>query len=98
MDQMIADSTETYDLCFIDADKKEYSQYLDRAHALMRTGGLVIVDNVLWYGRVLDVDSAPNNTKDTNAIIAFNDALKDDDRWDTSMLAIGDGITLCRKK
>ncbi len=82
----------SFDLVFIDADKTAYSAYYERALQLLRRGGLVMVDNVLWGGRVLDQDP----DADTLAIQAFNQALHRDERVDISMLPVGDGLTLAR--
>ncbi|MFL6241294.1 MAG: O-methyltransferase [Actinomycetes bacterium] len=84
-----------YDLAFIDADKPNYSTYVDLLHARLRVGGLVAVDNVLWGGRVLDPTVDDENTV---AIRKFNDEVTADDRWETQLLAVGDGLTLLRKR
>lgn len=81
------------DLAFIDADKGSYQAYLDALAPRMRPGGLVIVDNVLWGGRVLD--PAPGDD-DTEAIRRFNDAAAWDERFDAVMLPVADGLTLLR--
>ncbi|MEB0045335.1 MULTISPECIES: class I SAM-dependent methyltransferase [unclassified Pseudomonas] len=85
----------SFDLIFIDADKANYPCYLEHALRLLRVGGLAVFDNTLWSGRVLEThpDSA-----DTRAIQALNLALKDDARVDLSLLPLGDGLTLCRKR
>jgi predicted O-methyltransferase YrrM len=85
----------SYDLAFIDADKANYAQYYERILKLLRPGGLVLVDNVLWSGRVLD---EADKSEDTAAIRVFNKMLHQDERVDLSMLPIGDGLTLARKK
>ncbi|AZC20015.1 MULTISPECIES: O-methyltransferase [Pseudomonas] len=85
----------SFDLIFIDADKANYPAYLEFALRLLRTGGLVVFDNTLWSGRVLEVAPA---SEDTRAIQALNRALKDDPRIDLSLLPLGDGLTLCRKR
>ena len=85
---------ETYDFAFIDADKVNYQNYFDRALILLRPGGLIAVDNVLWNGAVAD---PLNTTKDTEAIREFNAELGDDTRVAISMVPIGDGLTLARK-
>ncbi|MBL8177630.1 MAG: class I SAM-dependent methyltransferase [Bryobacterales bacterium] len=85
----------TFDFAFIDADKVNYGAYYERSLRLLRPGGLVAVDNVLWHGRVIDPQV---NDEDTLAIRAFNAALRDDPRVDQLMLPIGDGVTLARKK
>ncbi|HEY4128064.1 MAG TPA: class I SAM-dependent methyltransferase [Gammaproteobacteria bacterium] len=85
----------SFDFGFIDADKANYQQYYDRILKLLRPGGIVAVDNVLWSGRVLDKS---DDSEDTAAIRAFNEALHADGRVDISMLPIGDGLTLARKR
>jgi predicted O-methyltransferase YrrM len=84
-----------YDLVFIDADKANYPAYLEQALGLLRVGGLAVFDNTLWSGRVLE---ASPESADTRAIQALNLALKDDARVDLSLLPLGDGLTLCRKR
>jgi predicted O-methyltransferase YrrM len=84
-----------FDFVFIDADKTNYANYYERALVLLRRGGLIGVDNVLWYGRVLD---ASVDDPDTLAIRAFNKSLRDDDRVWLSMLPVRDGLTLACKK
>lgn len=84
-----------FDFVFIDADKTNYANYYERALVLLRAGGLIAVDNVLWYGRVID---ASVDDPDTRAIRAFNRQLKDDDRVWLSMLPVRDGLTLACKK
>ena len=84
-----------YDFAFIDAEKTEYADYYERVLELVRPGGLVAIDNVLWGGRVADPDT---NDDDTNAIRAFNEALKGDERVTLSMVPSADGLTLARKR
>lgn len=84
-----------FDLVFIDADKANYPSYLEHALRLLRVGGLAVFDNTLWSGRVLEERPL---SADTRAIQALNRALKDDSRLDLSMLPLGDGLTLCRKR
>ncbi len=84
-----------FDLAFIDADKVNYAAYYERALQLLRPGGLIAVDNVLWHARVIDPNA---NDEDTVAIRAFNAALRADDRVDRMLLPIGDGLTLARKR
>lgn len=86
---------DSFDLVFIDADKANYPAYLEQALGLVRRGGLILFDNTLWSGRVLQADP---DSPDTRAIQALNRALKDDARIDLSLLPIGDGLTLCRKR
>jgi predicted O-methyltransferase YrrM len=89
------DQPESFDLIFIDADKANYPRYLEHTLRLLRVGGLAVFDNTLWSGRVLEDNP---ESADTRAIQALNRALKDDSRVDLSLLPIGDGLTLCRKK
>jgi len=84
-----------FDFAFIDADKHNYANYYERALVLVRRGGLIAVDNVLWSGRVLD---ANDNDVDTRAIREFNEKLLTDDRVWLSMLPVRDGLTLACKK
>lgn len=81
------------DLVFIDADKESYETYWGELVPRVRPGGLLIVDNVLWKGRVL----APQRESD-RAIVAFNDAVVADDRVEVVMLPIADGLTLARRR
>lgn len=91
----LAGRLESFDLIFVDADKANYPAYLESALRLLRVGGLAVFDNTLWSGRVLEVEPA---SEDTRAIQALNRALKDDSRIDLSLLPLGDGLTLCRKR
>lgn len=84
----------TYDMAFIDADKGNYQNYFDKCLALVRPGGVVAVDNTLWYGRVVDPH---NNDPETLAIRAFNERMRNDKRVDACLTAIGDGMTLAIK-
>lgn len=83
-----------FDLCFIDADKMNYDNYYERALKLVRQGGVIAVDNVLWSGRFLSQDFAED--PDSVAIAELNDKLFKDDRVSVNMLSIGDGVMLCR--
>jgi len=96
LDQLLADGEAgSYDFAFIDADKGNYANYFQRAFDLLRKGGLIAVDNVLWGGAVAD----PARTDaDTEAIRAFNQSLTNDPRISLSMVPIGDGLTLARKR
>jgi predicted O-methyltransferase YrrM len=85
----------SYDFAFIDAEKTEYVEYYERALVLLRPGGLVVVDNTLWSGRVADPEVAD---EDTVALRHFNEHLHRDARIDLSLLPIGDGLTLARKR
>ena len=84
-----------YDLAFVDADKTGYAAYYERCLALLRRGGLLMFDNTLWDGRVAD----PGVTdEDTVALRRLNAQLRDDARIDLSLVPIGDGLTLARKR
>ena len=83
-----------FDIAFIDADKVRYDVYYERCLELLRPGGLVLVDNVLWSGAVADED---DHSEDTVALRAFNAKLGDDTRIELSMLPVGDGLTIARK-
>jgi predicted O-methyltransferase YrrM len=85
----------SFDLAFIDADKANVDTYYERALALLRPGGAVLVDNVLWSGKV--VDSSVDD-KDTRALRALNLKVRDDDRVDSSLIALCDGLLLARKR
>jgi predicted O-methyltransferase YrrM len=85
----------SYDLAFIDADKTNYLAYYERVLALLRPGGLVLVDNTLWSGRVADPEVGD---EDTVALRHFNEVLHRDERVDLSLLPMGDGLTLARKR
>lgn len=96
LDRLINDGQEeTFDFCFIDADKNNYLNYYEKCLWLVRRGGLIAIDNVLWYGRVAD---ATVDDKRTNNIRKFNQFLREDSRIDLSLVPIGDGLTLARKK
>ena len=82
-----------FDFAFIDADKQGYVEYWERCLLLVRRGGLIAVDNVLWDGRVADPE---NREESTAAIRAFNVRARDDDRVNLSLVPIGDGLTLAR--
>jgi len=84
-----------YDFAFIDADKSNYAKYYERCLKLVRRGGLIAVDNTLWYGRVADPrDREP----DTPFVRAFNRKLLRDRRVDMALVPIGDGLSLARKR
>ena len=86
---------ETYDFIFIDADKENFSSYYERSLQLLRHGGLIVVDNVLWSGRVADPQAQDS---DTVAIRRFNASLRFDERIALSMLPLADGLTLAYKR
>ena len=83
-----------YDFAFIDADKSGYDGYYERCLKLLRVGGLIAIDNTLWSGKV----AVPAEDADTAALQALNMKLYADARVDISMLPIGDGLTLARKR
>jgi predicted O-methyltransferase YrrM len=83
-----------FDFAFIDADKENYEHYYEALLQLLRTGGVIAIDNVLWSGRVIDESS---NDRDTVALRALNRKLANDQRVAISMLPVGDGLTLLRK-
>jgi predicted O-methyltransferase YrrM len=85
---------ERFDFAFIDADKTNYANYYECAMELLRPGGLIMVDNVLWSGQVADIAVTD---ADTVALRAFNDKLHADSRITLSMLPLGDGVTLALK-
>jgi predicted O-methyltransferase YrrM len=84
-----------YDFAFIDADKTGYLAYYERLIQLVRPGGLIVVDNTLWGG---EVANPSNRDADTGALREFNDALLADARIDLSLLPLGDGLTLARRR
>jgi predicted O-methyltransferase YrrM len=96
LEQLLASGqSETFDFAFIDADKLNYQQYYEKSLQLIRPGGLIAIDNVLWAGRVAN----PNDPdEDTQAIRAFNQKLSQDDRVAVSLIPIADGLTLALKK
>ena len=86
----------TVDLVFIDADKVSYDAYYEASLQLLRPGGLILLDNVLWKGKV--VNPAKYTDKSTHALCALNEKIKSDTRVDKVMLGISDGLFVCRKK
>jgi len=85
----------TYDFAFLDADKENYLRYFEMLLELVRPGGLIVADNTLWSGRVAD----PANTEATTVTLRrFNEHLHRDERVDLSLVPVGDGLTLARKR
>ena len=84
----------TFDLVFIDADKQNYPLYFDLVIKKMNQGGIILSDNVLWSGKV--VEEVKHNDKHTQALMAYNKKIKNDPRVETVLLPIRDGITLSR--
>jgi len=96
LDRLIAEGgAGGYDIAFIDADKANYDAYYERCLTLLRRGGLILIDNVLWGGAVLD---EADQSADTEAIRALNEKVGRDDRVDGVMLPVGDGLTLAMKQ
>ncbi|TNE75866.1 MAG: methyltransferase domain-containing protein [Gammaproteobacteria bacterium] len=96
LDKFIQDELDKdFDFAFIDADKENYDAYYERCLSLLRPGGLITVDNVLWNGSVINPEK---QDADTRAIRAFNEKLLTDERVDISLVPIGDGLTLARKR
>ena len=88
-------SNQPFDLVFIDADKREYCAYLDAVYPLVPVGGFILADNTLWDGHI--IDPAYDKDKQTLGLRAFNDKLKEDDRFEQVILPLRDGLTLIRK-
>lgn len=86
---------QVFDLVFIDADKREYCAYLDAVYPLVPVGGFILADNTLWDGHI--IDPAYDKDKQTLGLRAFNDKLKEDDRFEQVILPLRDGLTLIRK-
>jgi predicted O-methyltransferase YrrM len=96
LDKLLAEGQAgTFDFAFIDADKENYDAYYERALQLVRKGGLIAIDNVLWHARVIDPEI---KDADTLAIRALNEKLHADQRVWLSMVTIGDGVTLACKR
>jgi predicted O-methyltransferase YrrM len=96
LDQLLADGEAgAFDFAFIDADKANYVNYYERCLKLLRPGGLIAVDNVLWHGSVID---PAKQDEDTQTIRRFNQLVGRDDRVSVSLLPISDGLTLALKK
>jgi len=92
---LIENGLNSFDFAFIDADKASYLNYYEKCLELVRPGGVICVDNVLWYGRVID---ETDKTHQTEAIRVINKHIHADPRVEMSMLAIGDGLTVVRKR
>ncbi|WP_406725450.1 class I SAM-dependent methyltransferase [Streptomyces sp. GD-15H] len=96
LDRLVAErGTGSFDLAFIDADKANYPRYYEQCLTLLRPGGLVVVDNTLFFGRVADPAA---QDADTRAIRELNARLRDDDRVEISLLTVADGLTLAHKR
>jgi predicted O-methyltransferase YrrM len=96
LDRLIdAGESGRYDFAYIDADKTGYDDYYERALRLLRANGVIAIDNVLWSGEVLDARTTDN---DTIALRELNAKIGQDERVDASLLSIGDGLTIVRKR
>jgi predicted O-methyltransferase YrrM len=96
LDALLAEGREnTFDLAFIDADKKSYPDYYERCLQLVRQGGVVALDNVLWGGDIVD---GSKRDRDTLALRAVNELVRDDERVTPVLLPVADGMTLARKR
>ena len=96
LDELIKEGPEDYfDMAFIDANKKDYDHYYERVLTLIRPGGLIVIDNVFWSGRVLDKN---NHEKSTCSIRKLNKKILNDQRVSVSMLPLNDGVTLIWKR
>lgn len=94
--QFLPSINKAFDLVFIDADKGNYLNYYKIVIDLIPSGGYILVDNVLWSGKVIDEKAI--NDKDTKSIVAFNQFVMEDDRVENVLLPIRDGLFLIRKK
>jgi caffeoyl-CoA O-methyltransferase len=92
--EIIPSLNKKYDLVFIDADKDNYINYFNAIVPIVNTGGIILSDNVLWSGKVLD--EIKSNDKTTKIILKYNKLLKDDSRVETVLLPIRDGLTVTR--
>jgi caffeoyl-CoA O-methyltransferase len=95
LDKMIADGEGPFDFAFIDADKTNYDNYYERILKLLRSGGLIALDNMLWSGTVADPAIMD---PDTEALRALNRKIHGDERVDMALATVGDGVMLARKK
>lgn len=95
LQELLQSEAGTFDFAFIDADKANYANYYEKSLQLIRPGGLIAIDNVLWSGKVADPEFTDDNTK---TIREFNQMIFNDTRITLSMLPIGDGLTLAFKK
>ncbi len=94
--EIIPSLNETFDLVFIDADKSNYINYYNLVFDKVKSGGFILTDNVLWSGKV--IQELKSDDLDTKIILQFNEMVKNDDRVDTILLPIRDGLMLTRKK
>jgi len=92
--ESLAESKEKFELVFIDADKENYKKYYEKSLSLLESNGLIIIDNVLWYG---EVAMENNQNKITKIIKDFNEFVSNDSRVEKIIMPLGDGMTVCRK-
>ena len=92
--EILNDLDETYDLVFIDADKENYIEYFKQVSERLNKNGIIISDNVLWSGKVLD--SSLEKDEETNALVNFNKILNEDKRFETVILPLRDGLSISR--
>jgi caffeoyl-CoA O-methyltransferase len=92
--EILNDLNETFDLVFIDADKENYIEYFKLVSERLNNNGIIISDNVLWSGKVLDPSS--ENDEETNALVHFNKLLNEDKRFETVILPLRDGLSISR--
>ena len=92
--EILNDLNETYDLVFIDADKENYIEYFKQVSERLNNNGVIISDNVLWSGKVLD--SSLEKDEETNALVNFNKILNEDKRFETVILPLRDGLSISR--
>ena len=92
--ESLAEIKEKFELIFIDADKGNYKQYYEKSLSLLETRGLIIIDNVLWYG---EVAAEKSQDKITKTIKDFNEFVSNDNRVEKIIIPLGDGMTICRK-
>ena len=97
-DEIIAGLDELFDLVFIDADKANYSNYFDLIFPKLRIGGLIIADNVLWDGEVLDADKGEEVRESTKALHEYNQKIHADERVSNILFAVRDGLMIARKE
>ncbi len=96
LDRLLADGhAESFDMAFIDADKPNYPNYYDRVVPLLRSNGMLLIDNVLWNGKVADPSAVD---EDTNTMRTLNAHIHNDPRVEACLIPIGDGLTIARKK
>ncbi|MBQ9296501.1 MAG: class I SAM-dependent methyltransferase [Paludibacteraceae bacterium] len=93
--ELASEGKNEFELVFIDADKREYCAYIEAVYPLVPTGGFILADNTLWDGHI--IDPAYDRDKQTLGLRAFNDKMKEDDRFEQVILPLRDGLTLIRK-